>query len=62
MPDEPTLAVPQEVRELRLRLISEELDELCAALASGDLAGTADALARPMRRGSFERTKGVASP
>ena len=45
MPEEPTLAVAPEIRELRLRLISEELDELRVALASDDLTGTADALA-----------------
>ena len=43
--DEPTLDVPAEVRDLRLRLISEELDELRAALESDDLPGAADALA-----------------
>jgi predicted HAD superfamily Cof-like phosphohydrolase len=43
--EEPTLDVPGEVRELRLRLISEELDELRAALEGGDLVGVADAIA-----------------
>jgi predicted HAD superfamily Cof-like phosphohydrolase len=43
--DEPTLDVPREVRDLRLRLISEELDELRSALESDDLAGSADAIA-----------------
>jgi predicted HAD superfamily Cof-like phosphohydrolase len=43
--DEPTLDVSAEVRDLRLRLITEELDELRVALESDDLAGVADALA-----------------
>jgi predicted HAD superfamily Cof-like phosphohydrolase len=43
--DLPTLDVPAEVRQLRLRLISEELDELRAALEADDLVGTADAIA-----------------
>ena len=43
--EEPTLDVPSEVRELRVRLISEELDELRAALAVDDLVAVADAIA-----------------
>jgi predicted HAD superfamily Cof-like phosphohydrolase len=43
--EEPTLDVPAEVRDLRLRLICEELDELRAALEANDLVGTADAIA-----------------
>jgi predicted HAD superfamily Cof-like phosphohydrolase len=43
--EEPTLDVPAEVRDLRLRLISEELDELRAALECDDLVGVADAIA-----------------
>jgi predicted HAD superfamily Cof-like phosphohydrolase len=43
--EEPSLDVPTEVRELRLRLISEELEELRAALDADDLAAVADAIA-----------------
>lgn len=42
--DEATLHVPRGVRDLRLRLISEELDEFRAALESDDLIGAADAI------------------
>jgi predicted HAD superfamily Cof-like phosphohydrolase len=43
--EEPTLDVPTEVRELRLRLIAEELNELRSALDADDLGAVEDAIA-----------------
>ncbi len=42
--EQPTADLPPEVRELRIRLIQEELDEYAAAARAGDLVGVADAL------------------
>ncbi len=42
--EQPTANLPDEVRELRIRLIQEELDEYAAAARAGDLVGVADAL------------------
>lgn len=41
----PTGVVPAEVRELRVELIDEELDELVQAMCEGDVVEIADALA-----------------
>jgi predicted HAD superfamily Cof-like phosphohydrolase len=43
--DEPTRHIPQEERQLRLRLIEEEVGELADAMTHEDLVEIADALA-----------------
>ncbi len=40
----PTADIPPQVRELRIRLIQEELEEYAAAARAGDLVGVADGL------------------
>ncbi len=45
MPDEPTLDLPTEVREIRCALIEEEAAELRAALEASDIVEVADAIA-----------------
>ncbi len=42
--EQPTAQLPPEVRELRIRLIQEELDEYATAARAEDLVGIADAL------------------
>lgn len=42
--DHPTADIPPRVRELRIRLIEEELAEYAEAARAGDLVGIADAL------------------
>ncbi len=42
--DRPTADIPPQVRELRIRLIEEELAEYAEAARAGDLVGIADAL------------------
>lgn len=42
--EQPTADLPPEIRELRIRLIREELEEYAAAARAGDLVAVADAL------------------
>jgi predicted HAD superfamily Cof-like phosphohydrolase len=43
--DRPTADIPPEEAQLRQALLDEEVDELRAAIAAGDVVGIADALA-----------------
>jgi predicted HAD superfamily Cof-like phosphohydrolase len=44
MPSAPTADIPGWVRDLRMRLLDEEVEELRAAVAAGDIVAIADAL------------------
>jgi predicted HAD superfamily Cof-like phosphohydrolase len=43
--DRPTVDIPSDLAELRIKLLTEEVGELLDAVARGDLVGIADALA-----------------
>jgi predicted HAD superfamily Cof-like phosphohydrolase len=45
VPDHPTAEVPPQVRDCRIDLLSEEVEELRVALLAGDLVGIADGVA-----------------
>lgn len=45
MPDEPTADVPPDVRDLRIALLDEEVEELREAMIKGDIVAIADGIA-----------------